>query len=97
MTSSVDFLEDSDDNESIEDYTNPYLQEVCNRVAQYFCSRKDVKKISIKDDEVTYKLPKHDVPLSEIFLFMQQLKEDSSLHIINYSVSQSTLEQVLYL
>ena len=97
MTSSVDFLEDSDDNESIEDYTNPYLQEVCNKVAQYFCRRKDVKKISIKDDEVTYKLPKHDVPLSEIFLFMQQLKEDSSLHIINYSVSQSTLEQVLYL
>ena len=76
---------------------NPYLQHVCLKIRQYFRGKKDIKLISAEKDEVTYKLPKYDVPLSEIFKLIQLLKSDSSCHITSYSVSQSTLEQVSFL
>lgn len=46
-------------------------------------------------DYVTFQFPKHLVPLSEIFQVMENLNEDPSLSIVGYSVSQSTLNQVM--
>ena len=73
---------------------NCYLQDVWNRVRRYFGHKKGIKRISVENNEVTFTLPKRDVPLSEVFNFMQTLKRDQTLHIVSYSVSQSTLEQV---
>ncbi|XP_019852385.1 PREDICTED: ATP-binding cassette sub-family A member 3-like [Amphimedon queenslandica] len=83
---------DESPDEEISD--NPYLRHVCLKIRQYFRGKEDITLISAEKDEVTYKLPKYDVPLSEIFQLIQLLKSDPSCHITSYSVSQSTLEQV---
>ena len=86
-----------DESQDGEGLDNPYLQRVCLKIREYFRGKRDIKIISAEKDEVTYKLPKYDVPLSEIFKLMQLLKSDPNYHITSYSVSQSTLEQVSWL
>lgn len=86
--------EEGEDSSGPREFENPYLQNVCYKIGQYFRGKKDVEIISADRDEVTYKLPKKEFPLSEIFGFMELLKKDRDLHIVGYSVSQSTLEQV---
>ena len=90
----IDGAVDESPDEEISD--NPYLRHVCLKIRQYFRGKEDIKLISAEKDEVTYKLPKYDVPLSEIFQLIQLLKSDPSCHITSYSVSQSTLEQVSF-
>jgi ATP-binding cassette subfamily A (ABC1) protein 3 len=95
ISSAINVEEDEPLDEEDDDVcNNPYLQEVCDRMKQHFHKKMDIKKISIENDEVTYKLSRKTVPLSDIFKFMEQLKADQSLHVINYSVNQSTLDQV---
>ena len=80
---------------SEEDYwDNKYLVRVDNRFQSHFRRMFGVKKIDCKSNEITYKLPKGVVPLSKIFEVMETMKRDSRLHIINYTISQSNLEQV---
>lgn len=87
----IDGDTEEDDNQPCD---NPYLQEVSNRVRSYFGHKEGIKRISVENNEVTFTLPKRDIPLSEVFNFMQTLKGDKTLHIVSYSVSQSTLDQV---
>lgn len=95
--------EDHDDTEAVDNgeeqdhCINIYLSRVCERVRTYFRRCKGVKKISAENNVATFTLPKVEVPLSEIFKLMELLKSETQLHIINYSVSQSNLEQVKHL
>ena len=90
----VEDLDEIDGDTEEEPCDNPYLQEVSNRVRSYFGHKEGIKRISVENNEVTFTLPKRDIPLSEVFNFMQTLKGDQTLHIVSYSVSQSTLDQV---
>ena len=85
---------DGDSEEEQEECENKYLQRVCDKIQEKFRVFKGIRKISCEYDEVIYKLPKLEVPLSMIFDLMEKMKSDPSFHIVNYSVSQSTLEQV---
>ena len=83
---------EENDYEEKQDYCrNRYLNKVCNQVRSYF---NGIKKISAENNVATFALPKMEAPLSEIFKLMEQMKDDPSLHIVSYSVSQSNLEQV---
>ena len=56
----------------------------------------DQDLIDTQKDSITFQLPKNSVPLSEIFKVMEDLHRDPSLEIVGYSVSQSTLNQVIH-
>ena len=90
----LDEIDGDGEEEDSQPCDNPYLQDVCNRVRRYFGHKEGIKRISVENNEVTFTLPKRNIPLSEVFNFMETLKGDQTLHIVNYSVSQSTLEQV---
>ena len=90
----LDEIDGDTEEEDNQPCDNPYLQEVSNRVRSYFGHKEGIKRISVENNEVTFTLPKRDIPLSEVFNFMQTLKGDQTLHIVSYSVSQSTLDQV---
>ena len=81
--------------EEEEEESNKYLVEVRKRFQSHFKGMRNVRMIGYKSDEITYKLPKGVVPLSKIFEVMETMKRDDQLHIINYTISQSNLEQVI--
>ena len=76
------------------DYTNKYLADVCHKFETEFGVVRAIKKIGCDADEVSYKLPRGLVPLSKIFDVMEKMKKQGKYHILSYSVTQSTLEQV---
>lgn len=71
------------------------IQRVQQAVLHTFSGRiADQDPIDVQNDSITFQLPKNSVPLSEIFDVMERLHRDTSLGIVGYSVSQSTLNQV---
>ncbi len=73
---------------------NRYLLEVCRKFEVEFGRVNAIKMMGFNCDEVSYKLPRTLVPLSKIFEVMERMKKQSRYHIVNYSISQSSLEQV---
>ena len=87
----VDYIEDVEDQGCT---VNRYLVEVCRKFETEFSTVNTIKMMGMDCDEVSYKLPRTVVPLSKIFEVMERMKKQSQYHVVNYSVSQSSLEQV---